>query len=162
MDHKPPFLLAALAILMLSPCVTAAAENPAGLQGHYRVRGECAEQLEDGSYRECVAWNTLTLARRPDGRFDYSLATSTFATTQGGCDSSGILSLGRSGRDEILYGTDAQDATCRISLRIAPKRIELIEPSQDELGCKSICAYNSSLYTDPFPRSSKRMVSHDS
>lgn len=161
MDRKSLLSLSVLAILMLSPCVAATSENFAGLSGHYRVRGECAEELGDGSYKDCVAWNTLTLESRPDGRFDYSLDTVTFATTQGGCSSSGVLSLEKKGHDEILRGTDAQDATCRISLRIAPKSIELIEPSQDEVGCKSLCAYNSSLYTDPFPRNSKRRVPYE-
>ena len=134
----------------------ARAVDVAGLEGAYRVEGECAERTEDGEYRPCLAWNELTLRPLPDGRVAFFLSTSTFATTAGGCELSGYLTPVRSGRTLRLTGTDAADATCRIAFDVKPRVIALAEPAPPAGACKLSCGWNSSLYSDPFPRRSRR------
>lgn len=148
-------LLAALVAPLLA-AGAARATDVAALEGAYRVEGECAERTEDGEYRTCLAWNELKLRPLPDGRVAFFLSTSTFATTAGGCELSGHLTPDGTAGVLRLVGTDAADATCMIALEVRPRVIVLTEPARPVEACRLSCARNSSLYSDPFPRKSRR------
>ena len=55
-----------------------------------------------------------------------------------------------------LRGTDAAAPECRIEFEVSASRIELVEPAPDARGCTETCSWNASLYTGPFPRTSRQ------
>lgn len=152
-------LLAAACLLV---CVAvAAAERLEDRSGRYRVRGECAYRDDDGEYHACTAWNTLVLIRADaPGRYRYELDTSTFATTQGGCHLAGLLRTERiDGHDALVAVPDA-DNRCPLRFVDNGRALELkMDPAETaETECRAFCGSNSSLYSDPFPRASRRRL----
>ena len=131
--------------------------QPPRLEGSYRVQGECAYRAKNGEYKSCVAWNTLVLKKLPaSNEYTFELTTSTFATTQGGCAFEGKLRFETSNGIARLVRSDAVEDECHLSFQVTPRQLLLDVPKSEEFeGCKSGCGMNSSLYSEPFPRSSR-------
>jgi hypothetical protein len=137
----------------------ASAGRDVDLSGHYRVRGECAYRTEDGEYRDCVAWNTLDLARDAvPGRYRYALETATFATTAGGCAMDGLLQESVVAGERRLVAIPDEENRCplRFVERARSLVLEVDDAPDSEPACRKFCGYNSSLYSDPFPLRSRR------
>lgn len=154
-------LRACAAALLLWLCALAApaAERGGDLTGHYRVRGECAYRTEDGEYHDCVAWNTLELARDvARGGYRYTLETATFATTAGGCGLSGLLQETFVDGERRLTAVPDEDNRCplRFVERARSLVLEVDDTPDAETACRKSCGMNSSLYSDPFPLRSRR------
>jgi hypothetical protein len=128
------------------------------LSGRYRVKGECAYQTENGEYKTCFAWNTLKLRfNNTIGEYAFTLDTNTFATTAGGCSISGTLRQVRENDKLYLKRSDKNMNTCSLRIQITKKHLILEAPeNQTVASCRELCGYNSSLYSDPFPRKSRR------
>lgn len=129
------------------------------LSGTYRVRGECHERTDSGDYKRCVAWNQLVLKPGDTaGSYRYTLDTNTFATTQGGCALEGTVSLEAQGKHLYLSAPTGEADVCPIRFKVDKKALSL-EMSQEQVDtatCRNLCSSNSSLYTDPFPRASRK------
>ncbi len=129
------------------------------LGGTYRVRGECHERTESGGYKRCVAWNQLVLKPGDTaGSYRYTLDTNTFATTQGGCALEGTVSLEAQDKHLYLSAPIGEADVCPIRFKVDKKTLSLDMPQEqaDAAACRSLCSSNSSLYTDPFPRASRK------
>ena len=154
---KTSYACALTALLFSLPA--RAGDTLPDLGGTYRVRGECYERTERGEYKRCVAWNQLVL--KPDavaGSYRYTLDTNTFATTQGGCSLEGTASLQtQDGRLYLVAPVDDRLA-CPIRFKVDRKALTLdMAPEQaDAPECRNACGSNASLYTDPFPRASRK------
>ncbi len=124
------------------------------LEGSYRVKGECAYRAKNGEYKKCVAWNTLKLKKLPlANEYAFDLFTNTFATTPGSCEYEGKLRLEIANGSARLVRSGAIEDGCHLSFQVTPRRLILEVPKSEEFeGCKSQCGYNSTLYSDPFPR----------
>ncbi len=136
-----------------------AGETLPAVDGTYRVRGECYERTEDGEYKPCVAWNQLIL--KPGsvaGSYAYTLDTNTFATTQGGCGLEGVVSMQKQTDGLFLVAVGEGADICPIRFKVDKKTLTLDMPEAqaDAPACRSACGSNASLYTDPFPRASRR------
>ena len=152
------FRVFALAALVVS-LPTLAGENLPALGGNYRVRGECHQRTADGEYKHCVAWNQLTLTpSNTTGSYRYTLETNTFATTQGGCSLEGMLLPESKGNHLYLIATADDSSVCPVRFRVDKKTLTLDMPAEqaDSPACRNSCSSNASLYTDPFPRASRK------
>lgn len=145
-----------VAVLFVLSGSTWAAES--NLSGTYRVRGECAYRAKNGDYNTCVAWNELKLKRLKErGEYEFNLQTNTFATTQGGCSVDGRFRIEDRGGKTFLVRLDDLEDSCHLQFQVKARSLVLeIHPSEEFTSCKSICGPNSTLYSDPFPRASKR------
>ncbi len=150
----------ALALLSLWP-LSARAE--ADLSGTYRVKGECAIRKSNGTYQNCVAWNTLDLQRHGPNEYQFELVTNTFATTPGGCGVDGRLQVQRSGNTLLLKTGNEGADVCRVAFEVDKRRITLVPPQSgdadfyaNDSACRAVCGMNSSLYSDPFPLKSRK------
>jgi hypothetical protein len=122
------------------------------LSGKYKVKGECAYRAENGEYKNCIAWNELSLEKeREPNKYKFSLTTNTFATTQSGCFLEGSLQYEKVNGQELLRASELQN-NCHFDLEITPKKFILKVPEADYFACQKSCGWNSSLYSDPFPR----------
>lgn len=138
---------------------TLAGENLPALGGSYRVRGECHQRSADGEYKRCVAWNELILTPSATaGSYRYRLETNTFATTQGGCSLEGTLLPETKGNQLYLIATADDGAACPVRFRVEKKALTLDMHAEqaDSPACRNSCSSNASLYTDPFPRASRK------
>ena len=138
-----------------------AASPPDDLAGQYRVRGECAYRDDEGEYHDCVAWNTLELAPTGQrGRYRYALDTSTFATTAGGCALTGEMQAQTTEGVRALLAIPDEENRCPVRFVVEKRALRLDMPEErpgdDE--CRKFCGWNSSLYTDPFPRRSRKAL----
>lgn len=150
-------ILLGAALAMVGPA--AADKRIDDLSGHYRVRGECAYQTEDGEYRDCVAWNTLELQRDSvPGRYRFVLETATFATTAGGCGANGVLQETVVDGERRLVAILDEENRCplRFIERARSLVLEVDAAPEAQTACRKSCGYNSSLYSDPFPLRSRR------
>jgi hypothetical protein len=150
---KIPYCFALLALLTALPGL--AQQKSPRLEGAYRVRGECHERSEDGAYKRCVAWNRLVLKPLATDRYAYTLDTNTFATTQGGCSLEGTVSLQKENDRVYLVASPVDADACPIRFKIDKKALTLDMPEGGD-DCQRFCGTNSSLYTDPFPRASRK------
>lgn len=135
---------------------TWAAEN--NLSGTYRVRGECAQRTKNGDYKNCVVWNKLKLKRLKDsGGYEFNLETNTFATTQGECSVDGRFRVENRGQKTYLIRSENLKDTCHLQFQVKPRSFVLEVPLNEKFTtCMlDICGFNSTLYSDPFPRRSK-------
>ena len=129
------------------------------LGGTYRVHGECHERTDSGDYKRCVAWNQLVLKPGDTaGSYRYTLDTNTFATTQGGCALEGTVSLEAQGDRLYLSAPIGEADVCPIRFKVDKKALSLdmAQEQADAAACRNLCSSNSSLYTDPFPRASRK------
>lgn len=152
------FRVFALSALVVS-LPTLAGEKPPALGGSYRVRGECHQRSADGEYKPCVAWNELVLTPSGTaGSYRYTLDTNTFATTQGGCSLEGTLLPEKTSIHFYLTATADGGAACPVRFRVDKKTLTLDMPAEqaDSPACRNNCSSNASLYTDPFPRASRK------
>ena len=149
--------IASLCLVFIITANSSEANNK-DLSGRYRVKGECAYQTKNGEYKSCVAWNILKLhSTKPIGEYAFTLDTNTFATTAGGCSISGTLRQVSENNKLYLQRSDIEKNTCNLRIQITQRNL-ILEPAPDQYGiaCKELCGYNSSSYSDPFPRKSKR------
>lgn len=144
--------LCALLLFALVPGNAAAGDRNDDLAGTYKTLGDCVEVSESGEYEECEMWNTLELSAKGSNEYTYNLSTHTFATTPGGCESSGALEVQQIGDRLMLHGDDENETSCHLVFEVDDNQIELIEPTSHENRCQRLCGMNSSLYSQPFPR----------
>lgn len=155
MKKSRVFALTALVVSL----PTLAGENLPALGGSYRVRGECHQRTADGEYKRCVAWNQLVLTPSAiAGSYRYTLETNTFATTQGGCSLEGMVLQETKGNHLYLIATSDGSSVCPIRFKVDKKTLTLDMPAEqaDSPACRNSCSSNASLYTDPFPRASRK------
>ena len=154
---KKSCVFALTALIVSLP--TLAGENLPALGGSYRVRGECHQRTADGEYKRCVAWNELVLTPSGTaGGYRYTLDTNTFATTQGGCSLEATLLQETKGNHLYLISTADSSSVCPIRFKVDKKTLTLDMPAEqaDSPACRNSCSSNASLYTDPFPRASRK------